>query len=215
MWPSAGHASGHDHVVTELNGTIAAGQAAAWEGLMLKHGRGSSGYGTNAAFTLSPMQQVTQALAGGRGGTILALATHESRATGLHPPTVPAVQGVLQQLSQQEEQIVRMRYGIGEHMHSVDEISRRLGIMPRQVERIRVARLSETARDLGGPERSDRPATPPAPLGRGGRPPLLPSEPQPLPDDFDSKQIPGTRSELQLSWIIVWREDSSRSRARE
>jgi DNA-binding CsgD family transcriptional regulator len=157
---------------------------------MLKHGRGSSEDTKKTAFTLLSMQQVTQVLAGGRGGTILTLATHESRATGLHPPTVPAVQGVLQQLSQQEEQIVRLRYGIGEHVHSIDEISRRLGIMPRQVEHIELRAFRRLREASVVPERSDRPATPPAPCGRGGHPPLPPSEPQPSPDDFDCEANP-------------------------
>ena len=147
---------------------------------MLKHGRGTEPYGREAVLALSSMTLAADALGGCLDrGPMLPLATDGGV---LRPWAVRAVHGVLQQLSQREAQVVRMRYGIGTRMHSVAEIGERLGVMPSQVERIELRAFRKLRDTSVAPELHEGPVIPQDPR-RGGRQPALPGEPPQSPDE--------------------------------
>ena len=122
---------------------------------MSKQARGAVGCAREAPITPSLMQLVTYVLGNCAAGGVAAHGSAESEFTALSRPTVDAVQGILQGLSQREEQIVRMRYGIGTQVRSAHEISEQLGVMPHQIERIelRVFRKLRESSMAGAPRR--------------------------------------------------------------
>ena len=155
---------------------------------MLKHGRSTREYTKEVALILSSIQPKMHGL--GSDGDTLVDSTGGPSATRLRPRTVRAVQEVLQQLSEQEEQIVRMRYGIGTRMHSVHEISQRLGVIPRHIERIELRAFQKLRDTSVVSERLEKATTPPAPFQSGKRPPVLPAEPLPFRDDSNCEANP-------------------------
>ena len=73
-----------------------------------------------------------------------------------------------------------MRYGIGMRRYSVDEISERLGVMPRKVERIELRAFRKLREASVTEEILEKPA--PDPLHGGGYRPPLPAEAPQLPE---------------------------------
>jgi len=147
---------------------------------MLRQGRGTDAYDRGAALAPWSMAMEAHVLAACLGATPrVSLAADRQP---LWPGTVRAVHGMLQQLSQREAQVVRMRYGIGTRMHSVAEVGERLGVMPRQVERIELRAFRKLRDTSVAQELHERPA----PFGDqrpSGRQPTLPAEPSRLPDE--------------------------------
>ncbi len=154
---------------------------------MLRHGRRTEEDVREAAFTLPSMPLVAQVLGSCLDGdTRVVRATDGWDSVGLRPRTVRAVHGVLQQLSQREEQVVRMRYGIGTRRHSIDEISERIGVIPPQVERIELRAFRKLRETSVAEDLFEQPATLTDPHRGGGRRPPLPAEPPQSPDEPDA-----------------------------
>jgi len=157
---------------------------------MLKHSRGSAQdtIGMLLAPTgMSPIQMLGSALGAVSTGPV---ATNQSGFTGLPIGTTHAVQRVLQFLSQREEQVVRMRYGIGTRLHSVDEISDQLGMMPMQIARIEVRAFRKLREVTVVGDLLERPTSRPEPFRGDNRGPTPPRDPRRLPDDPEREANP-------------------------
>jgi DNA-binding CsgD family transcriptional regulator len=141
--------------------------------------------------TLPAKQLMMYALGGWPGGdTSVPYRTGESDSHGQRLQTVSAVQGMLQQLSRREAQIVRLRYGIGTRAHAAHEISERLGLMPHQVERLE-RRAFRKLRDATVTEDIiEGPATRRDPSPSDDCNPPIPPTPYPLPVDSDPVKNP-------------------------
>ena len=151
---------------------------------MLRNDRGiSKGTQSDVLTMSSTMPMVPYEFGSPPGAPTHARAAEASPPAGLQHAAVPAVHGVLQQLGQPEEQVVRMRYGIGTRMHSVDEVGEQLGLLPGQVERIE-SRAFRKLRDTAVvPEQSETPSTAVAPSPGDSRAPIGRAQPQVVPGD--------------------------------
>jgi hypothetical protein len=159
---------------------------------MMKQGRGSVERARADVLTLAPMQPTMRMLGRRLGGsTVGALAPPDTDAADVPPWAVGVVPGWLkQQLSPREEQVVRLRYGIGTRTHTVDEISEQLGVLPRLVVGIELRAVRKLRESSVGQPLFENPGTRPEPF-RGGNPrPAGPGEPPRLPDEPDREAYP-------------------------
>jgi len=148
---------------------------------MFKHSRGSD-RDTMGIF-LAPTS-IAEVLNGAMGiGGMPPPTTRSSQFAALSDTTVEAVQRVLQHLSECEEQVVRLRYGIGTRLHSVDEVSDRLGLVPVQVSRIEVRAFRKLREASVVGDGLERPAPQSDPFHSDNRHPTPPVDPRRRPDD--------------------------------
>jgi len=130
------------------------------------------------------MQLVTNALGHhSAGSTMVRLAMDEAGCTSLQPRTVSAVEGILQQLSQDEEQVLRMRYGIDMPIYSAHQISESLGVLPHQVERLALRAFRKLRDTAAVGEILEGPAKRRNPPRASDDNPGVPEEPSQLPND--------------------------------
>jgi hypothetical protein len=95
---------------------------------------------------------------------------------------------MLRFLSKREEQVVRMRFGIGTRIHSTAEISQRLGITPLQVRRLQLrafGKLRETRVLVDTPD-----GAVPCSARSGDRPPWWTEDLRGLRDDMGREANP-------------------------
>jgi len=155
---------------------------------MLKHSRGSEQDALGIFLTASSITELLDGALG--GGSIAPLATQPTGFVSLPPATVDAVQRVLRNLSEREQQVVRMRYGIGTRLHSVDETSARLGMIPVQIARIEV-RAFRKLREASIVGDGLEPLVPqPDPCHGDNRRPTAPADPRRLPEDPEREANP-------------------------
>lgn len=158
---------------------------------MLKHSRDREQDIMGILLTSGTVPPLTGVLGGCLGGEAMgSLATDQSAFGGLPFATVDAVQRVLRHLSEREQQVVCMRYGIGTRLHSVDEISDQLGVMPVQIARIEVRAFRKLREVSVVGDLLERPAPRPDPFRGDNRRPTPPADPRRLPEDPEREANP-------------------------
>jgi len=158
------------------------------EELMLKHSR-SIGSDTVGFYLTS--SSLTDLLKGRMyGERTEPLSAPQLDRSPLPRATADAVQRVLQHLSEREEQIVRMRYGIGAPVLSVDEISDRLGVVPVQITRLEVRAFRKLREASVVGDVFEHPAPQPDPFRGDNQRPLDPADPRRLPEDPEREANP-------------------------
>jgi DNA-binding CsgD family transcriptional regulator len=149
--------------------------------------------GSSEIAVTSPAMQRMLLLLGGWSRETATVLRQTGAPDGLRQ-TVSAVQGLLHGLSQREEQVVCLHYGIGTRAHSPREICLRLGVMPHQVERLE-RRAFRKLRDTVLAEEVFE-GSPPLHAPSGGADHPSPSPPTPPPPSLDSDPVPNVWDEV-------------------